>query len=105
MEATTTISGKAYEVEERGHLKDPSDWDESWAKYQAENQGLEYSDYMREAVMAARAYYTEYNIPPSNRALRKQMGVDRLDERALGIYYTSRDFFKIAGLPRPTGCL
>ena len=106
------VDGKTIETDEEGYLVNLSDWDENVAEKLAESEGLEMSSDRWEIVNFLREYYNEYQIAPAVRvltkAIGKKLGKDKGNSKylyELFPYGPAKQACKIAGLPKPTGCV
>ena len=106
------IAGKSVEVDEEGYLVNLADWDEGVADYLAKEEKVEMSQNHWEVVNFLREYYSEYQIAPAIRvltkAIAKKLGPDKGNNKylyELFPYGPAKQACKIAGLPKPTGCI
>ncbi len=106
------VAGKSFEVDEEGYLVNLADWDENIAEYLAKEEKVEMSQNHWEVVNFLREYYAEYQIAPAIRvltkAIAKKLGPDRGNNKylyELFPYGPAKQACKIAGLPKPTGCI
>ncbi len=106
------IAGKSIEVDEEGYLVNLSDWDEGIAKYLADEEKVALTDNHWEVINFLREYYSEYQIAPAIRvltkAIGKKLGPDKGNNKylyELFPYGPAKQACKIAGLPKPTGCI
>jgi len=106
------VNGKSYETDEEGYLADLSQWTEDIAKALAVSEGLEMTDSHWEVVNFLREYYQEYQIAPAVRvltkAIGKKLGKDKGNSKylyELFPYGPAKQACKVAGLPKPTGCV
>ena len=106
------INGKAIETDEEGYIINLSDWNEDVANYLAKEENVEMSDSHWEVVNFLREYYDEYQIAPAVRvltkAIGKKLGPDKGNSKylyELFPYGPAKQACKIAGLPKPTGCI
>ena len=106
------IAGKEVEVDEEGYLVDLSQWNEDIAKYMAVEEKVEMTDGHWEVVNFLREHYAEYQIAPAVRvltkAIGKKLGPDKGNNKylyELFPYGPAKQACKIAGLPKPTGCI
>lgn len=106
------INGKAIETDEEGYIINLSDWNEDVANYLAKEEGVDMSDSHWEVVNFLREYYDEYQIAPAVRvltkAIGKKLGPDKGNSKylyELFPYGPAKQACKIAGLPKPTGCI
>lgn len=106
------VNGKTIETDEEGYLVNLSDWDEDVALKLAESEGLEMSSDRWEIVNFLREYYNEYQIAPAVRVLTKAVGKKLGKDKGTSKYLyelfpygPAKQACKIAGLPKPTGCV
>ncbi|MEO5349207.1 MAG: TusE/DsrC/DsvC family sulfur relay protein [Magnetococcus sp. YQC-3] len=106
------LNGQSYETDEDGYLINLSDWSEDVAKHLADTEAVEMSDAHWEVVNFLREYYDEYKIAPMIRiltkAIGKKLGKDKGNTKYLYDLYPggpAKQACKIAGLPKPTGCV
>ncbi|TCS73871.1 tRNA 2-thiouridine synthesizing protein E [Sulfuritortus calidifontis] len=110
--ATVNIAGKDVEVDEEGYLTNLADWNEDVAAYLAQEEKVEMTESHWEVVNFLREYYNEYQIAPAIRvltkAIAKKLGPDKGNNKylyELFPYGPAKQACKIAGLPKPTGCI
>ncbi|HUL65398.1 MAG TPA: TusE/DsrC/DsvC family sulfur relay protein [Burkholderiaceae bacterium] len=110
--STLDVNGKAIEVDEEGYLVNLSDWSEEVANFIAKQEGLDMSENHWEVVNFLRKYYEEYQIAPAVRVLTKAIGKTLGPDKGnsqylyeLFPYGPAKQACKIAGLPKPTGCV
>jgi tRNA 2-thiouridine synthesizing protein E len=106
------LNGKAYETDEEGYLVNLSDWNEDVANFLAQQENVEMTPNHWEVVNFLREYYNEYQIAPAIRvltkAIGKKLGADKGNNKylyELFPYGPAKQACKIAGLPKPTGCV
>ena len=106
------LNGKTYESDEEGYLVDLSTWNEDLAALIAKDEEVEMTDEHWEVVKFLRDYYNEYQIAPAVRvlvkAVKKKFGADKGSNKylyELFPYGPAKQACKIAGLPKPTGCV
>jgi len=106
------VDGKSVEVDEEGYLMNRDDWTDNIASAIAVEEKLEMSDSHWEVVNFLREYYEEYQIAPAVRvltkAIGKKLGKDKGNSKylyELFPYGPAKQACKIAGLPKPTGCV
>jgi TusE/DsrC/DsvC family sulfur relay protein len=106
------INGKTYETDEEGYLVNLAEWDEEAAKYLAVEEKVEMTESHWEVVNFLREYYNDYQIAPAVRVLTKAIGKKLGPEKGnskylyeLFPYGPAKQACKIAGLPKPTGCI
>jgi tRNA 2-thiouridine synthesizing protein E len=109
---TVEIAGKPVEVDEEGYLTNLAEWTEDVAAYMAKEEKVEMTDSHWEVINFLREYYSEYQIAPAIRVLTKavgkKLGPDKGNNKylyELFPYGPAKQACKIAGLPKPTGCI
>jgi tRNA 2-thiouridine synthesizing protein E len=94
-------------VDEDGFLQEPDKWTDELATFFAKH--FEGIDNMTEEhwklVRYLREYYLKYNIAPPIRMLTKQTGISLDKIYELFPSGPAKGACKIAGLPKPTGCV
>ncbi|MCX7181098.1 MAG: TusE/DsrC/DsvC family sulfur relay protein [Proteobacteria bacterium] len=106
------INGKSLETDEEGYLINLADWTEDAAQFLAQQENVELSPSHWEVINFLREYYTEFQIAPAVRVLTKAIGKKLGAEKGnsqylyeLFPYGPAKQACKIAGLPKPTGCV
>jgi len=106
------INGQTYETDEEGYLANLADWNEDIANAIAQQESIEMTSAHWEVVNFLRQYYEEYQIAPAVRVLTKAIGKQLGEEKGnskylyeLFPYGPAKQACKIAGLPKPTGCV
>lgn len=109
---TMDVAGKSIEVDEEGYLVNINDWDKDVAGELAKSENIEMTDSHWEVIDFLREYYNEYQIAPAVRVLTKAIGKKLGPEKGnskylyeLFPYGPAKQACKIAGLPKPTGCI
>jgi tRNA 2-thiouridine synthesizing protein E len=110
--ATVNIAGKDVDVDEEGYLTNLADWNRDVAEYLAKEEKVDMTENHWEVVNFLREYYSEYQIAPAIRvltkAISKKLGADKGNNKylyELFPYGPAKQACKIAGLPKPTGCI
>lgn len=110
--STLDVNGKSIEVDEEGYLTNLGDWSEDVAKLIARQENIDMSENHWEVVNFLRKYYEEYQIAPAVRVLTKSIGKTLGPDKGnsqylyeLFPYGPAKQACKIAGLPKPTGCV
>ena len=105
-------NGKTYETDEEGYLADLNSWDKDVADVMAKADDCELTENHWEVINFLREYYEEYQIAPAVRVLTKAIGKKLGKEKGnskylyeLFPYGPAKQACKIAGLPKPTGCV
>jgi len=110
--ASVELEGKTYETDEEGYLVNLGEWDETIAAYLATEEKVDMTESHWEVVNFLREYYNDYQIAPAIRVLTKAIGKKLGAEKGnskylyeLFPYGPAKQACKIAGLPKPTGCI
>ncbi len=104
--ATMNLAGKEMEVDEDGFIQDPDQWDEEVAKALAETEGVtEMTEDHWKLVNYLRDYYLKFQIAPMIRKLCKETGFDLKYIYQMFPSGPAKGACKVAGLPKPTGCV
>jgi dissimilatory sulfite reductase related protein len=104
--STIQIAGKTLELDTDGNIVNISDWDENVANEFAKIEGIEklterhwlVIDFMRKA-------FQEKGDSPSIRRLTKESGISTKELYELFPQGPAKKAAKIAGLPKPKGCI
>jgi tRNA 2-thiouridine synthesizing protein E len=106
------VAGKSIDTDEEGYLTNLSDWSDDVANEIAKQEGIEMNENHWEVVNFLREYYNEFQIAPAVRVLTKAIGKKLGAEKGnsqylyeLFPYGPAKQACKIAGLPKPTGCV
>jgi dissimilatory sulfite reductase related protein len=106
------VDGKSFESDEEGYLIDIGSWSEELAGLIAKDEEIDMTDEHWEVVKFLREYYSEYQIAPAVRvlvkAVKKKLGAEKGSNKylyELFPYGPAKQACKIAGLPKPTGCV
>jgi tRNA 2-thiouridine synthesizing protein E len=106
------VNGKSYETDEEGYLVNLTDWNEDVGAVLAQSEGVAMTEQHWEVVNFLRDYYNEFQIAPAVRVLTKAIGKKLGPEKGnsqylyeLFPYGPAKQACKIAGLPKPTGCI
>lgn len=106
------VNGKTLETDEEGYLINLSEWDEDAAQLLAQSENVALTEAHWEVINFLREYYNEYQIAPAVRVLTKAIGKKLGPEKGnskylyeLFPYGPAKQACKIAGLPKPTGCI
>jgi len=103
---TVEIVGRKLELDADGHLKNLNDWDKEVAAEFAKLEGIEeLTDRHWIVINFMRKAYEEKGDAPSIRKLTKESGVDTKELYALFPKGPAKKAAKIAGLPKPKGCI
>jgi tRNA 2-thiouridine synthesizing protein E len=105
-------NGAVVEADEEGYIQDISLWTRELAEMIAKDENIDMTDEHWQVVDFLRDYYEEYQVAPAVRiltkAIKKSMGADKGNSKylyELFPYGPAKQACKIAGLPKPTGCV
>jgi len=111
------VKGKKLTLDEDGFLQDWEEWDEEVALALAKDtrfggEGVEMNDDAWEIVRYLRDYFIKFGVAPPIRMLVKE-SKKRLGKEKGTLEYIyelfpqgpAKDACRIAGLPKPTGCV
>jgi len=103
---TITLAGSQFEVDEDGFLQDASRWTADVARGLATTEGIENltEDHWK-VLRYLREYYQKFNVAPPIRMLTKQTGFQLKYIYQLFPTGPAKGACKLAGLPKPTGCV
>jgi TusE/DsrC/DsvC family sulfur relay protein len=102
-QVTATIDGVALAAD--GHLADPRTWTETLAGKIAASQGIELDEARWAVVRYARASFESTGASPNIRRLTQGTSLATKDLYALFPKAPARTIAKIAGIPKPAGCI
>lgn len=104
--STAVIAGKTLEFDADNHLKNPADWNEDVAKELAEEEGIpELTERHWKVILFMRKEFQEKGEGPSIRRLTKESGVETKELYALFPKGPAKKAARIAGIPKPKGCI
>jgi tRNA 2-thiouridine synthesizing protein E len=104
--AEVELGGKMVEIDEDGFIQDPDVWDEAVAASLAQTEGVDsLTDDHWVVVNYLREYYLEYNMAPMIRKLCKATNFKLKEIYDLFPSGPAKGACKVAGLPKPTGCV
>ncbi len=101
--AAVVLDGIAYSAD--GHLADPMAWTRSLAATIAAAQGVSLGEPQWKLVDFAREEYLQKKASPNIRRITQATGVPTKEIYALFPKAPGRTIARIAGIPKPTGCL
>jgi tRNA 2-thiouridine synthesizing protein E len=97
---------KTIEVDEDGFIQEPDLWDEGVAAALGKTEGVDdLTDEHWKVVNFLREYYQEFGVAPMIRKLCKSTGFKLGKIYELFPSGPAKGACKIAGLPKPTGCV
>jgi len=107
------VNGNICETDDDGYLINLDDWTEDVANKLAETEDITMDEDRWVVVNFLRDYYSDYQIAPAvkvlTKAIAKERGMDKKEtsEYLYGLFPSgpALQACKIAGLPKPTGCV
>ncbi|HEY5123250.1 MAG TPA: TusE/DsrC/DsvC family sulfur relay protein [Ignavibacteria bacterium] len=100
------IAGKTIELDADGHIANKADWDENLAKELAKLEGInELTERHWLVLNFMRNEFEAKGDAPSIRKLTKESGVSTKELYELFPGGPAKKAAKIAGLPKPKGCI
>ncbi len=104
--AQVQLGGKLLDIDEDGFIQDPAGWDEAVAADLAKTEAVEVlTEQHWRVVNYLRNYYLEYNMAPMVRKLCKETDFKLKEIYDLFPSGPAKGACKVAGLPKPTGCV
>ncbi len=98
--------GRTLEIDEDGFIQDPTQWDEKVAEALAKTEGVdEMTEEHWKLVRYLNDYYHKYGVAPMIRKLCKETGFKLNKVYQLFPSGPAKGACKVAGLPKPTGCV
>lgn len=105
--------GITIETDENGYLVSLDDWSEGVADKLAEDEEINMNDEHWDIINFLRDYYQEYQIAPAVKVLTKAIAKrNEIDKKQASVFLyelfpngPGLQACKIAGLPKPTGCV
>ncbi len=104
--AAVTLAGKQFEVDEDGFMLDVAQWTPEVAIGLAKSEGIDaLTDDHWKVINYLRGYYQKFNVAPPVRMVCKETGFSL--KRIYELFSTgpAKGACKLAGLPKPTGCI
>ncbi len=100
------LGGKELEIDEDGFIQEPEKWDKAVAEDIAKTEeAYPMGDDHWKLVNYLRNYFLEFEIAPPIRMVTKQTGLDLKTIYKLFPGGPAKGACKVAGLPKPTGCV
>jgi len=104
--ATFTHGDISIAVDEDGFMQEPDKWDQKVAAALATTEGVEsLTENHWKVVNYLREYYVQFGVAPMIRKLCKQTGFQLKEIYQLFPSGPAKGACKVAGLPKPTGCV
>ena len=100
------VGGRKYEVDEDGFLQEPKKWTSAVAEDFARTEHIdELTDAHWKIINYIRDYYLRFGIAPMVRRMCKDTGYKVNEIYQLFPSGPAKGACKLAGLPKPTGCV
>jgi len=100
------VGDDVLEIDEDGFIQEPDKWNEDVAAALAKTEGVDdLTDEHWKLVNYLREYYLEYGVAPMIRKLCKSTGFKLKKVYELFPSGPAKGACKVAGLPKPTGCV
>jgi tRNA 2-thiouridine synthesizing protein E len=104
--ANIEVNGQQIEIDEDGFIVSPEQWDESVAAAFAKDEGIEeLTEEHWKVINYLRDYYQQFEVAPMIRKLCKETGFNLKKIYELFPSGPAKGACKVAGLPKPTGCV
>jgi dissimilatory sulfite reductase related protein len=98
--------GKSFSVDEDGFIDDFTKWTPEWVQYVKKEEGIEeLSEEHWQVINVLQDYYKKNGIAPMVRVLSKVTGFKLKHIYELFPSGPGKGACKMAGLPKPTGCV
>jgi len=103
---TVEFEGNTYNVDEDGFIDDFNNWNEAWMSYVKSTEGIEeLTDEHKKVIEVLQDYYKKNGIAPMVSILSKVTGYKLKYIYELFPSGPGKGACKMAGLPKPTGCV
>lgn len=108
------FSGKVIETDDEGYLQNLDDWNKEVAEYLAKTEGITLTEKHRELIDWVRDYFQKFQVAPAIKSLIKEVGkLENIEDKKEANKFVyelfpegpAKQLAKIAGLPKPTGCV
>lgn len=105
--ASIEVNGVVIELDEDGFMVNPDLWNEAVAKALAPTEEVtgELTEDHWKVINYLRNYYLQFGIAPMIRKLTKETGFSLKEIYELFPTGPAKGACKLAGLPKPTGCV
>ena len=104
--ATVELGGASIDIDEDGFIQEPDKWNEGVAADLAKTEGVDdLTEEHWKVVNFLREYYIEFGVAPMIRKLCKSTGFKLNKIYELFPSGPAKGACKVAGLPKPTGCV
>jgi dissimilatory sulfite reductase related protein len=103
---TIVLNGRTYDVDEDGFLQDPIAWNDDVAADLATTEMIvAITENHWKVIRYLRTYYLQFGIAPMIRRLCKDTGFKLAEIYGMFPSGPAQGACKVAGLPKPTGCV
>ena len=103
---TFEYAGVTLAVDEDGFMQEPDKWNQAVASALATTEGVNaLTDNHWKVVNYLREYYLQFGVAPMIRKLCKQTGFSLKEIYEMFPSGPAKGACKVAGLPKPTGCV
>jgi dissimilatory sulfite reductase related protein len=100
------VKGKQIELDEDGFLMEPGDWSDDMVAYFAiQEEVTELTENHWKLINYLREYYQKFGVAPMIRKLCKDTGFSLKEIYVMFPSGPAKGACKLAGLPKPTGCV
>jgi tRNA 2-thiouridine synthesizing protein E len=100
------VDSKTLELNQDGFLANPEDWSEDVARAYAVLENIaDLNENHWKVIYYLRDYYQHFRIAPMIRKLCKDTGLSLKEIESLFPSGPAKGACRLAGLPKPTGCL
>ncbi len=104
--ADIEFKGKVFKVDEDGFIDKYDDWCQEWVEWVQKQEGIEtLTEDHKKIIEVLRDYYEKNGIAPMVRVLSKVTGFKLKQIYELFPSGPGKGACKMAGLPKPTGCV
>lgn len=103
--AELKVGDRVLMLDEDGFLDNAAEWDEEVAQALAVTEEVELAPEHWEIINYLRQYYADFGVAPMVRKLLKDTGKTQAEIYNLFPSGPGKGACKIAGLPKPTGCV
>ena len=103
---TVEFNGQTFQTDEDGFIDDFTNWTEGWVEFVKGQEGIEeLTEEHWKVINALQEYYKKNGIAPMVRILSKTTGYKLKYIYELFPSGPGKGACKMAGLPKPTGCV
>jgi dissimilatory sulfite reductase related protein len=103
---TVEYEGQTFNIDEDGFIDDFNNWSEQWVQWVKKEEGIEeLTDEHWKVINVLQDYYKKNGIAPMVRILSKVTGFKLKYIYELFPSGPGKGACKMAGLPKPTGCV